>query len=595
MIALGAGCSLTAEDVAAIARAPDPKAAAAATVAGVHDALLALRAPSRQLPSSATALLADNARVRALLLDAYFRGAPAAWRQVGVDGHVPMLVRGSAIEKTGYRVEPVRFETVAGLWVPAVLYTPTSEAARPHPAVLSVIGHGGRDNKDIASDFVQARAITLARQGLTVLSVEWFDQGQLRNDKNKHDRVAALEALGVSGTAPFLVSLRASLAMLAAEPNVDPQRIAMVGLSGGGWQTLVLSALDERIAAANPVAGFTTLAQRATSERDMGDWEQSAWGIQQIADFDVFTQLISPRYLLLTYNAKDECCFRADRALPPLLDAARPAFSTLGASTHLKSHVNEVPGTHNMERDNREAFYQFLSEAFSISLDIPEPDPTADLVPRDQLRMPLPKNNLGLADLVDQQRERVAACRTAPDATCPSREAPSLWPTSPAAWVVNERARRSHRRHTIRELRFAGDGFAVDATVVHKPWRSGRLSVVLHDKGRDSAAIQVADALANGDVAVVDLPFFGSASTGKNNWLQARQLACVGASPLGVQRRALAAVVGQFRKEGFDVDVIAEGRRSNVVRGVAAQGILPMLKRNYTALPEAFAFGIAID
>ena len=49
------------------------------------------------------------------------------------------------------------------------------------------------------------------------------------------------------------------------------------GLAGGGWQTIVLSALDERVKATHPVAGFSSLRSRVEVKEygDMGDVEQS--------------------------------------------------------------------------------------------------------------------------------------------------------------------------------------------------------------------------------------------------------------------------------------------------------------------------------
>ena len=47
---------------------------------------------------------------------------------------------------------------------------------------------------------------------------------------------------------------------------------------------------------------------------------------------DPTTHIWSPRPTLLTYNAKDNCCFRADYALAPLVQAASPVFRLLGAA-----------------------------------------------------------------------------------------------------------------------------------------------------------------------------------------------------------------------------------------------------------------------
>ncbi len=55
--------------------------------------------------------------------------------------------------------------------------------------------------------------------------------------------------------------------------------------------------------------------------------------------------MLAPRPTLLTYNAKDNCCFASGHALPPLLEAARPVYQLYRREERLHSHVNHDPGT----------------------------------------------------------------------------------------------------------------------------------------------------------------------------------------------------------------------------------------------------------
>ncbi len=106
-------------------------------------------------------------------------------------------------------------------------------------------------------------------------------------------------------------------------PNADPARVAVTGFSGGGWQTILISSMDPRIAAAAPVAGYSSFVTRTQfPELDLGDSEQTAVDIGQYVDYTHFTAMLAPRPSLLMYNASDSCCFRADYALSPLLKAA---------------------------------------------------------------------------------------------------------------------------------------------------------------------------------------------------------------------------------------------------------------------------------
>ena len=88
----------------------------------------------------------------------------------------------------------------------------------------------------------------------------------------------------------------------------------MTGLSGGGWQTIFLSALDTRIKLAAPNAGYIGFLSRVLYIRDPGDLEQNPVDFLTVADYPHLTALLYPRPALLIYNATDECCFRADQA-----------------------------------------------------------------------------------------------------------------------------------------------------------------------------------------------------------------------------------------------------------------------------------------
>ena len=61
----------------------------------------------------------------------------------------------------------------------------------------------------------------------------------------------------VTGSGIFYPALKRGLDVLLQHRNADPQRVAVTGLSGGGWQTIVLSALDTRVTLSVPVTWKT--------------------------------------------------------------------------------------------------------------------------------------------------------------------------------------------------------------------------------------------------------------------------------------------------------------------------------------------------
>ncbi len=136
------------------------------------------------------------------------------------------------------------------------------------------------------------------------------------------------------------------------------------GLSGGGWQTITISALDTRVTLSNPVAGYSSLRTRIRNVSDLGDSEQNAADLETVVDYAQMTAMLAPRPALLTYNFADNCCFKADHALPPLVGAARPIYELYGKAHNLRTHINLDPGTHNFGLDNRQHLYGMLKDFF---------------------------------------------------------------------------------------------------------------------------------------------------------------------------------------------------------------------------------------
>jgi len=295
-------------------------------------------------------------RLRTRVLDeVVLRGEAKQWSNV--QGRVEWL---GTIAGDGYRIRKLRFEAVPGFWVPALLYEP-SELKGKVPAVLNVNGHEG-DGKAIP--YIQARCINLAKRGVLALNPEWIGKGELASPGYQHTRLQQLDLCGTSGVGVFYLSLKRSLDILLAHQHADAQRVAVTGLSGGGWQTIMISALDPRVKLTNPVAGYSSFVTRAQfPEPDLGDSEQTPSDLATVADYTHLTALMAPRPNLLTYNARDNCCFRADYAVGPLVREAMPVFRLFHAEDKLRYHLNFDPG-HNYGEDNREALYGMIGDFF---------------------------------------------------------------------------------------------------------------------------------------------------------------------------------------------------------------------------------------
>ncbi len=219
---------------------------------------------------------------RDMLEQIVFRGAASKWR----DAHCGVEWLETIDGGPGYRIRKFRYEALPGMWIPGLLYLPDKFVGKV-PVAVNVNGH---DPEGKAVGYKQLRSINLAKRGMLVLNLEWFGMGQLRTSGFAHGRMNQLDLCGASGLAPFYLALSRAIDIAAALEGADKDRIAVAGLSGGGWQTILISALDERMALANPVAGYGGFRSNILFD-DMGDSEQAPNDMAQLIDYTHLTAL----------------------------------------------------------------------------------------------------------------------------------------------------------------------------------------------------------------------------------------------------------------------------------------------------------------
>jgi len=530
----------------------------------------------------------DAGRLRRHVLDEIvFHGWPREW----VTAPPAVEELGVVMTSSRYRIRKLRYEIVPGMLAPAIVCEPVSRT-RPAPAVLNVVGHedGG---KGILH--AQQRCVAFAKLGIIALTPTGPASAELAHPQNAHDFAAHLEAAGAHALGLFYLAMRRSLDHLAQLPSVDRRRIGVTGLSGGGWQSVVLGALDERVAVVAEVAGVGSLDTTLTHPSETDEIEENATDLGRTLDYPQLIAMRAPRPTLLIHNANDECCFRAGRVKPYIHDAVKPFFALYGKAGNLAWHENVDPGTHNYERDNRRAAYRFFAQHFGLrapddALAIGEPGADAAAltvgVPRDNLTI------LGVAKaLAARARRAPSADRVLERArlTDVVRYHPSRVTRAWPLW--------SARADTADTLSYRLDlDSALGATAVwfrpQTPRTDAPVTIVLHDDGRAAAADLVAEALTRGgQVVAVNLIFFGDmvpeqpaspgAELGANPTVRPHKtganyqmlLSMLGERGLGIQASQLLAVARWARTMAGGnngVRVETRGLRSQLVALVAA-------------------------
>ena len=180
---------------------------------------------------------------------------------------------------------------------------------------------------------------------MLALSLEWFNCGELYLPGNDHWYGGHLNLAGMSATGLFYLAMRKGLDYLERHPHVDRDRLGVTGLSGGAWQTGVLSGLDERVAAAAPVSGYFAFLSAIERNADVGDMEYNPPDLG--IDYTHLTALRAPRPTLLMFSAEDNYYVgRAALTKPYLYDQIRPFFRLFGKEEAFEWHENTDPGTH---------------------------------------------------------------------------------------------------------------------------------------------------------------------------------------------------------------------------------------------------------
>ncbi len=297
----------------------------------------------------------------------------------------PLNVKVTGIlQENGYHIEKLYYESIPGLYVRANLYIPDNNKD-PMPAILYVCGHSPTQKVHY-----QAPPRKFAQLGFVCLIIETIQFGEVQGNHwgpyskgwfNWYSR-------GYNPAGVELWNAIRGLDLLSSRPEVDPERLGVTGISGGGSQSWYIAAIDPRIKAVAPVCGASTLKAQITSRTIDGHCDCMMPINTYCQDFMNIGALIAPRPLLIC---------QADRDGLNTIESVRELYKHTGKIYKLYDESEnislvETPGGHSYHKISREKIFSFFIQHLMGKLVTPEEAGDVDnsiqnMISEDELRV----------------------------------------------------------------------------------------------------------------------------------------------------------------------------------------------------------------
>ena len=270
-----------------------------------------------------------------------------------INHELPLNLKETAkIQLNGYSIRNVFFQTRPGVYVTANLYIPDGEGK--FPGVLVMMGHSlfGR-----LEDRYQSVGHTLALNGYVALCLDPWGAGERTTLHGVFEDHGDENNLGSSlmNIGEPLIGIEISdnirgVDLLCTLPSVDPKNIGATGSSGGGNQTIWLTALDNRVKAAVPVVSAGTFESYIMGTPCI--CEVLPGGLNLTEEAGILS-LVAPRAIKMCNHQKDNNQAFQPSEMIRSFKNAKPIFEMYGTGNKISFQIFDL--THGYFPEDRQA------------------------------------------------------------------------------------------------------------------------------------------------------------------------------------------------------------------------------------------------
>ncbi len=281
------------------------------------------------------------------------------------------------IQKEGYRIEKIYYESLPDLYVPANLYIPDG-IKDPVPAILYVCGHA--DNQKV---YYQGLARKFAQLGFVCLIIETIQWGEVRGEHWGAYQKGWFHwySRGYTPAGVELWNGIRGLDVLSQLPEVDKEKLGVTGASGGGSQSWFLAAADARVKAAAPAAGAETLEAQIQQNTIDSQCDCMVPINTYQRDFADIGALIAPRPLMIAAPNRD--AIFAIESVRKLYNEVGKVYAFYNAAENLS--LIETDGGHGDRAALRPQIFSFFIKHLMGKQVAPDKIGDIDRSPENQL------------------------------------------------------------------------------------------------------------------------------------------------------------------------------------------------------------------